>query len=900
MKRQNDSSIGFWFSWRSAVIAMLCASLLSLFGLSGDANPLTQTAPPALKLPDIFPEKGQGNPLTYDALVEARRLYQQGDEQYQTIDLQAALESFQQAVRLYREAGNHEGEAACRIMLGLTYLELREYSESIESFQRALTMFQGMSDPWSEAGEVIALNGLGSAYSSLGQYTQAIETYQQSLAIAQEIGNQISEASALGNLGLTYISVGQYTQAVGTLRQSLTIVQESGDHESEAAVLNHLGSAYSSLRQYTQAIESYQQSLAIAQEIGSQSGEVNSLTGLGAVFIILGRYSQAVEAYQQSLVIAQEIDDRSSKAAALFGLGATYMVSGQYTQVLRTYQQSLVIAQEIGGRLAKAPVLDYLGLAYLQSGQYLQAIETYQQSLAIWQEVGDRESEADTLKGLGYVLFSSGRFSEAEPFLLDSIEISESLRADLSDSNQVAFFNTQRDVYNSLQQVFIAQGKTNQALEIAERGRARAFVELLSQQLSLSPSEHRDLTAPAVVDSPDIGQIRQISKAQNATLVEYSVLYREYESQNGRRLRPSELLIWVVNPTGEVAFREVDLTAIEQAQPTEEIANAAEGRITALSALATRTRNAIGVTVGRSAYAEPDKKRLLQNSYQLLIEPIAELLPIAPEERVIFIPQGGLFLIPFPALVDENGTYLIEKHAILTAPSIQSLALTHQRRQQIRTTGLADEVLVVGNPTMPAIPTLPDEPPLHLSALPGAEQEALDIAQLFDTQALLGADATETTVVQRMSNARIVHLATHGFLDYGQPSQFGVRDIPGAVALAPSREDDGLLTASEILDLDLSAELVVLSACDTGRGEITGDGVIGLSRALIAAGTPSVIVSLWKVPDDSTAMLMTEFYQQLQQNPDKAQALRQAMLVTMTEHPSVRDWAAFTLIGEAE
>ena len=120
------------------------------------------------------------------------------------------------------------------------------------------------------------------------------------------------------------------------------------------------------------------------------------------------------------------------------------------------------------------------------------------------------------------------------------------------------------------------------------------------------------------------------------------------------------------------------------------------------------------------------------------------------------------------------------------------------------------------------------------------------------------------------------------------------------IVLARSAEDDGLLTSAKIISLKLNASLVVLSACDTGQGDITGDGVIGLSRALISAGASSVIVSLWKVPDDSTAPLMTAFYQQLQQQPDKAQALRQAMLRTMQQHPDPIDWAAFTLIGEAE
>lgn len=136
---------------------------------------------------------------------------------------------------------------------------------------------------------------------------------------------------------------------------------------------------------------------------------------------------------------------------------------------------------------------------------------------------------------------------------------------------------------------------------------------------------------------------------------------------------------------------------------------------------------------------------------------------------------------------------------------------------------------------------------------------------------------------------------------------FTAGSIPGAIALAPevfnnkgkTEETNGLLTASEIFDLKLNAELVVLSACDTGRGKLSGDGVIGLSRSLISAGVPSVIVSLWSIPDAPTASLMTEFYQRLQQGDDKASALRQAMLSTMKEHPNPENWAAFTLIGES-
>lgn len=251
--------------------------------------------------------------------------------------------------------------------------------------------------------------------------------------------------------------------------------------------------------------------------------------------------------------------------------------------------------------------------------------------------------------------------------------------------------------------------------------------------------------------------------------------------------------------------------------------------------------------------------------------------------------------MPFPALQDESGHYLIEQHTLLTAPSIQLLEKTQQQAVQVRQANLQD-VLVVGNPTMPGVSANIGDRPQQLTALPGAEQEARAIAPLLHTQALIGSQATKAAVVQRLSTARIIHLATHGLL------RSNLQALDSAIALAPDgtgEPSDGLLTAAELAQMRLNAELIVLSACDTGQGQITGDGVIGLSRSLITAGVPSVLVSLWSVPDAPTAELMTEFYRQFQQTDNKAQALRQAMLTTMAQHPNPRDWAAFTLIGEA-
>jgi CHAT domain-containing protein len=609
----------------------------------------------------------------------------------------------------------------------------------------------------------------------------------------------------------------------------------------------------------------------------------------------LDNTTQAIQYYQQSLAIAEAISDRYNQGSTLGSLGFIYYVQGDYPKALEYSQQSLAITHSIGDRRTEGTVLGNIGLIYEELDDLPRAIEYHQQSLETTQAIQDRQGEWGALAQLGNALFKAGNLPEAEKNIRGALNVLESLRPGLDDVHKVSIFDTQVLTYALLQQVLVAQGKPEAALEIAERGRARAFVELLAQRLSpTSVAKSTNQSTP-----PTINQIQQIAKEQNATLVQYSIVSEKFRLQGKLRGVASELFIWVIQPTGQVAFRRVDLKLLEQQQNTT-----LNGVVAAIRCFNNSRCQRRATTRGElqplnlipqnqqrvSQPQRPFKDRYLQQLHQLLVEPIADLLPANPEAHVIFIPQEELFLVPFGALQEKDGTFLIEKHTIVTAPSIQVLELTHQQDQRLGITALErGETLLVGNPTMPTI----GEPPQQLSSLPDAEQEALAIASMLDTQALIGNQATKLSVLEQMPNAQIIHLATHGLMDNEQ-------GLKSAIALAPSGQDRGLLTAEEILNLKLNAELVVLSACNTGRGKITGDGVIGLSRSLISAGVPSVIVSLWAVPDSPTASLMIEFYRQLQQNPDKAQALRQAMLTTMKQHPNPRDWAGFTLIGEAD
>jgi CHAT domain-containing protein len=269
----------------------------------------------------------------------------------------------------------------------------------------------------------------------------------------------------------------------------------------------------------------------------------------------------------------------------------------------------------------------------------------------------------------------------------------------------------------------------------------------------------------------------------------------------------------------------------------------------------------------------------LRRLYDVLIAPIVKDLP--PGARVTFVPQGSLFLVPFPALLDPQDRPLIARFTPSTAPaigvldSLPPLATAHRA---------ATEVLVVGNPALP--PAF-----AHLGSLQGAEREAQEVATHFRTLPLTGTAATKEAVVAAMQRSRLIHLAGHGLLEYG-----GEKDLPGALIFAPGR-DGGVLTARETAGLHLQADLVVLSACDSGGGRITGDGVVGLARSFLTAGAQGVVVSLWEVDDEATAFLMSQFYRHLKQGNDRAGALRQAMLDTRERHQDPRLWAAFTFIG---
>lgn len=798
-----------------------------------------------------------------------------------------------------------------------------QYGAAIATWQQALALYTQPTD------QANTLNGLAAAHLALGQNRAAVAWASQALEKAQQVDDPATsvrlQAQSLGNQGIAQRALGQYLAAIATYQQALTLMQAQDSQLGEARVLGLLGNAHESLGDFEQAVGFHQRSLALAQQLQNPLQESATLNNLGATYATQGEYDKAIGLYQQSLAIATSLKDDLRMGYALNNLGTAYHAQGQLERAIEHYGQSLTLAERIGNTGLEIDALSGLGLAYEDLDNYGQAITLHSRSVDLATASEDPRRQGRSLNNLGHAFFGDHQLEQAEITLRSAIDTLEALRPD-QDQYNISLFDTHVLTYNLLQQILVAQNNPAEALEVAERGRAQAFVELLAQRSTNFPKTQ--LT---------IADIQHIAQDQQSTLVEYTLVPdASFKVQGKQRGIAESLYIWVVQPSGEIAFRQVDLKGQQVAIADLVKVSRNRSNIRGGNGHSSRLRSAIRpgdqvrregeplnwapyevvavnlrdrtVTLSHPDFVLPNpvvplnevykitpsafspvlqQRQHWRDLHKLLIEPINDLLPQDPTARIFFVPQEQLFLVPFPALQAADNSYLIEHHTILTAPAIQVLKQTQPRENIRLDNGPLDNMLIVGDPSpMPA----------NLPALPYAREEAKRIADLFNTNALIGDHATEPNIKQALSSARLIHLATHGFFNETNP-------LEGSLALAPADNDnpgpdgDGFLTAAEILDSQLRADLVVLSACDTGRGRITGDGVVGLSRSFLAAGVPSVMVSLWQVPDEATSALMLTFYQQRLAGEDNAQALRQAMLAMLDDYPAPVNWAAFTLVG---
>jgi CHAT domain-containing protein len=788
-----------------------------------------------------------------------------------------ANEKLAEGVRLYTQGGDAASLNKAEVL----------YSESLE-------IWRELKDP---IGQALALHGLALIFDYTGNREKGLSLYQETLPIWEKFKYHRVQTLVLNNIGYDYYRLGEIQKAYQWAEKSLSASRKSKDPHNEAHAHANLGEFYLDMGEYQKAIDHHSEALKLRRVNKIHSEEADSLYELGTLHNLIGDSQTALNYFLQVIPLDIESGNKRDQAATLQAIGTIYHDRGDFSTALDYYQKSLLLKRASKDKQGEASSLLNIGQIYSAQAKNELALQFYLDSLKIAKDTKELEYEIDAAISLAQLNIDTKKISQANDWSLQAIELSKkaerpedqwqanfvraralrlqnqneqalenlttaikilnSLRAHVpTDSTKIGFLDKRQEVFHELADLQLLSGQFANSLETSEAARSRALVDLLAAQQNRLNALKKDKNELISTEPLSFLQIQNIVKRLQATVVEYLVTKKQ-------------LFIWVIHPSGEIQSQ---IVAIDRDRLKVMIRD-----------LHDRLDNADVNDLRNPQRINPPLREL----HKYLIEPVAAYLPRNSETVVYVVPHDVLFLVPFSALLDSNSKPLIEKHTIASAPSISVLAYTEKKKHL---------AISVDKPTLLAVadPVLPKN--TGMEALPGARVEAQGIGQFFssDRVSLLeGAKATEANIKRLSGEQTILHFAVHGEIFNDKPWE-------SALLLTDGDGEDGHLKASEIFGLDLHSDLIVLSGCSTGLGKLSGDGIIGLSRAFIYAGTPSLIVSQWDVSDKATTFLMKKFYGAMRDGLNKAAALRVAKLESFREfrHPTL--WAAFDLIGEAQ
>ena len=802
-----------------------------------------------------------------------------------------AIAVYDRAWKLFRELGDDNGEAEVLLRIGETRFSQGRYPEALAQYDLALAANARMPEP-SRVREGSIRSNIGVALRFLGRYDEAAAAIEHALAIARDIGDERLVGQSLVFLGITNRARAEYQKAIDAYSEAIAIRNRLNDRRGVAQAMGNLGNVYHELGEFEKAIESQTRSLTIAKEVGYTAQVGFSTNNLAAVLASLGR--DALPRYEEALAVWRQIDRQAEIARTLREIGVhRFFARGDAAGARSALEESLAIARRLRDVEAEGRSVLELGGIELASGNVDLALARFEEGLAIARELGSPYLEFELLSERGRGRLLSGDRDGAIADLRRSAAIVNDFRARVtSDESKVALVDRRQGVFRDLAMALLAADRPIEALEAAESGRARAFADVLHSRLvrpkpadrgvlddlraeAARPGagapiaaggsragvssalldrlrqQNEELASLVTADSAGIGEIRATAARLDATIVEYLVT-------------PDALLAWVVSPNGEVRSARTSVTAARLTELARELLGALD----------------VGDAAALRGRETPPGLREL---HRLVIQPVAQWLPRTAGASVVVVPHGALSQVPFAALEDAQGVPLVSRYTLSMSPSASVFRYTAtKRRGSVR--GRSAVVF--------SAPATPSE--AGLATLPGSLDEGGRVAErlaAFKPALLTGARATEQLAKNGLADAAFIHFATHGLVSE-------IRPADSSIVLTPGAAQDGYLRASEIYGLELTADLVVLSGCSTARGRTTGDGVFGLPRAFIYAGTPSVVASLWDISDRATVFLMDRFYAELLRTGNKAGALRAAQLATRARYPHPALWSPFILIGE--
>jgi CHAT domain-containing protein/Tfp pilus assembly protein PilF len=809
---------------------------------------------------------------------------------------------------------------------------MANYNLALEPLQKSLRLAEAQGNQRTIS---LALNNLGLLHKGQGNFNLAMEFFRKYLEMSQIQGNKAFMAAALGNIGNIYRIQGNYSLASDSYQKSRDYYREAGDKRGEGRVLLSLGFIAHYQGNLNLALKFFQESLAIKEETGNRVEQARTLTSLGILYLTQGDYNKAEEFIRKSMAIFEASDVKDEVAISLFNLGDVYIEKCDYDLALEYFSRGLRIGEAIGNKEMVGLALNDLAKVHLLRGAPAQALEAAVRATEMAKGIGSPEMLSIALTYMGRAQRLLSRPALARQTLEEAVTTIEALRNQVAGGEREAqgYFENWASAYHELVRLLIAQNKFGEALDYAERAKGRALLDVLQHgrvdiQKAMTVEEREEerrlkseltqlntqLTRAEQSDKPDAGRINEIKPQLEKARRNYEALQNSlYTTHPELKVHRGEASI--IKTEELAALLPAATSALLEYVVTDDatylfVVTKTQGRAAAET-------NVFTIPIKRTDLAkqiESVRRRIAERNlgvrapahklYDLLLKPAQSLL--RGKSGLVIVPDDRLWELPFQALLDERDNYVIERSAVSYAPSLTVLREMRARSDKRRAEAAPSTLLALGNPLIGretverARLTMRDE---KLYPLPEAETEVRALGRLYGarrSKVYVGAQAREDRLKAEAGQARILHFATHGILNNATP-------LYSYLALAQGdKNEDGLLEAWELMQLDLKADLVVLSACETARGRTgAGEGVIGLTWALFVAGTPATVVSQWEVESASARDLMLGFHRQLQSpgaagKLTKAESLRRAALKLMknpdTNHPFY--WAGFVLVGD--
>jgi len=799
-------------------------------------------------------------------------------------DREKAQKEILRAGELYTEINNKAGEGLTRIALGI-WNSSQDNEKAIAFHREALKIFQSIGDRYSEA---IALNGLGQGYQFLGDLALALNSYEHALRIFEDLAAADGIATSSFKVARIHDLAGRYEQAIIYYDRCVKVSRAAGKVRTEGFALNEIATIYVKQGLHARAAAQYQKILSFFERIGDLRGQATALNSYGDFLLQRGEQTKALELYGRALPLSEKVGDEDIRSAALFNLARVNLKLGTVDTALSYIQQSLKLIEDLRSSV-RSPEF---------RASYFSGVQKhYELCIEIL-------TQLDRLRpGQGFAAQALLTSEKNRSRLLRDL-VNES-RANIREGAAKELLDQERRLRGLIRwqaqyrMDLLLSGKNSPELSEVENDLARLKAEFQEVEARLRQRNPRLLSleesAPLTLE-----QIQKELRDNNTMLLEYS-------------LGDERSYLWIVTSNSFQTYELPDRKTIEDAaHECYKLITARQGTIDNLANLEAADKRALEI---RSSLGK------------LLLGPLAGQLG---NKRLLVVSEGALQYVPFDALVlpTVSAAPLLETNDVVVLPSISTLiairSVRHHSSSSKLLAVLADPVFSASDERIPSgmsepavakaanenieAPTFPQTPGIlirdgALVRLGHASEEAdaiSSIAPWGTTMVAKGFDASrETAMSSNVGQYQIVHFATHGFLNSEHP------ELSGLVFTTTDRngvKTNGLMPLHDIYSLELSAELTVLSACQTALGkEIKGEGLVGLAHGFMAAGSKSVVASLWKVDDRATAVLMADFYESmLQKGMSPAAALRAAKLKMMRDKQWREPyyWAGFELQGE--